>query len=152
MSPSLSTTYATPLALHIRPSRRLRRFILLIHLLAGLAIALLPLSLGWLVVGWLLSGLSLYAGLRRQGRDRHLLWREQDWLIDVGGTEQVAVLDRATLVSPWLTILSLRRVDRGGRCVLPILPDAIAAESFRRLRVRLRVSGRQSIRRAKLEP
>ena len=147
----MSTTYATPLALHIRPSPRLRRFTLLIHLLAGLAILLLPLSAGWLLAGWLLLSLSLFAGLRRQGRERHLLWREQDWLIDVGGAEQVAVLEGATLVSPWLTILSLRRIDRGGRCVLPILPDAIATESFRRLRVRLRVSGRQSIRRAKLE-
>jgi len=148
MSPHLSVTYATPLILDVTPSRRVKYFILLINLLALIALLLLPLP-GSVRLGLclLLVLLCLHA-LRRQHQYYRLVWHEEHWFIQHRDREQEATLLPSSFVTPWLTILNF--VTQGKTLSVLLLADSVNGDSFRRLRVRLKVSGRNSTTHAKM--
>lgn len=136
----MSATYATPLILDVKPSRRVRDFIVLINLLAVLSILLLPLAPGPALA---LCALLVMAGVYTLGRCRghyRLIWQESGWLIREAGQECPAELLPSSFVTPWLAILNFR-TTRGRTLSVPLLMDCVDGDSFRRLRVRLRVEG-----------
>ena len=134
--------FSRPVHLAVRRSRRLAVLLVVMH--AGALGAALAVALPW----WLrlvLTALVLVSAWRAlrhyvigtEAPVRDLLWRTD------GGFEvttprgiEEAVLRGVEVVEPWLTVFRLR--TRSGRNVpIVLLPDAVEAEPFRRLRVRL---------------
>ncbi len=142
-----STAYATPLRLELKPSPVLLSVLTVAHM--GAAGLLLTTSLpAWatscLALSVLASFLWLatrYALLMQPGAVVWLLWRTgNDWLIGArNGTRTTAHLNPESFVRPWLTVLLLAPASGGPTRNVVIFPDSLDAESFRRLRVRLRL-------------
>jgi len=146
----LSATYATPLELDIKPSRWLKAYLQAVHLLAAGALLLLPLAtyLQGLLV---LLLLALYRhSCRRYLRACRLQWRDSGWRLYRDGVAYGADLLPGSLLTRWLTLLNFR-LDTGQRLSVPLLADALEADDFRRLRVRLRVSGNKLPDRARIQ-
>ncbi len=136
----MSVTYATPLTLEVRPSRRLQRFLFLSHGLALLSLLLLdvPLWLRLVLCGLLVAFYWRIGG--RQAPFRRITWYEQGWSIETADRAVPAELLDSSFVTHWLTILNFRCRD-GSRVSSLLLADSVDAEVFRRLRVRLKVDG-----------
>lgn len=130
-----------PLRLQLQPSRYYLVFLASGHILAGVAVCLLPvpmlLRVGGLALLVLLFVRQWYACSRRLPG---LLLRRDgklELLCD-GDAPVVADIEGDTLVWPWLVVLHLR-TEEGARRALPLFPDAFgAADAHRRLRVWLR--------------
>lgn len=134
------------LTIEVGPSRRLAGLLLGMHGFAAAMLGLAPLPhwLAALLMPVLLG--SAWHTLRRDGfrKVRHSLVAVR---LDAecncefqtrAGAWQEAVLLGSSFVAPYLTVLNLK--PAGGRLVkhLVILPDAVNAEDFRRLRVWLK--------------
>jgi len=138
-----STAFATPLSLELRPSRRLSGFLLAAHggALAALPFTSLPfwavIAMGLAVLVGLTRLLPRFATLSHPDAVTRLVWpAEDEWqLATRGGQQDSGVLLPGAYVHPWLVILPFRTGRR--RRSVPILPDMLDADSFRRLRVRL---------------
>lgn len=142
-------TYATPLQVEPRASKRAAGWLVATHL-AGVAV--LPFS-GLPFGAALLLGAALLASLRhawsRHVSRRHraaikrFVWREQDDCLAIygDGTSRACRLAPYAFVTPWLVVLYFRQRRR--TCSLLLLPDMLPADTFRRLRVRLRVTAGQ---------
>lgn len=67
-------------------------------------------------------------------------WRGGQWSLDRGQGEEPVELMGGCRVTPWAVLLCFRD---GAGCAgrLWVLPDAVAADEWRRLRVRLRLEG-----------
>lgn len=142
-----STRYA-PLRLDLKSSPRLAWMVCICH---GGALSLLP-SLP--VPG--LTGACLGAAVAAAGAVtlvRHVLlldaravrtviWQgDTDWqLIERGGTRRTVRLAPDTCVHPWMTVLNFR-LGRWRRRTVLVLPDRTDADTYRRLRVGLRLYG-----------
>jgi toxin CptA len=78
-----------------------------------------------------------------------IIW-QQDNRWKIMPTENIpAVLLPHSLVFPWLTILNFRLASGRRRSVM-IFADAMDAETFRRLRVRLKVSAKKLFKKTSL--
>ena len=141
-----SNKYATPLRLELHTSRLLLILLLFAHggaLLLCLSPAFFPFVR---LVFILFVGLSLLFVYRRfysANIPKSLVWDEDGiWrLRGQNGTWQEAELLPESYVSPYLVILNLRYLD-GRRCPAQVLfYDSLDNESFRRLKVRLRLEG-----------
>jgi hypothetical protein len=141
-----STRYAAPLRLDLRRSRRLALYLIAAH--AG-ALALVPLLPLGSLTGLLLAVLILLCLVRnysarvlmRGGHDIvALVWaREGDWrLLERGGRMHVCHVQPGSYVFPGLTVLNFTGARR---CSIVLLPDSLAPDTFRRLRVRLGLHG-----------
>lgn len=116
----------------------------LTHGLAILACLMTPLPLSAQAFGAVGILFSLHRQGRQPARVRGLtLTAEAEWEIVLPGRTLMAQLEPGTVVTPWLVILHLRSTDRC-RLAVPIWRDAVDPESFRRLRVHLKVRGYQS--------
>jgi hypothetical protein len=134
-----------PVFLELRPSAWLPRGIVAVHVvvLATLWLAYPPsLPRNLLCAAITLHGLWLVMRLlwvpprlavARLELSTRLTWR----VVFRDGRDVEARLQRAALVSPLITTLSLHCAD-GARCEVLLLPDTVNADAFRRLRVRLR--------------
>jgi hypothetical protein len=146
MSPILSGAYATPLQLELVPSRRLQLLLAASHAgglmllpFTGLgAVITLPLAALLCAAGWQAWRSSSALPSRRfvqrltwEAGDRVELTRRD------GMTEQLQ-LQAEAFVTPWLVVLKLQN-RRHHRLYLPVLPDMLPRERYRRLRVRLRL-------------
>ncbi len=137
-----SYTYATPLTLHPEPSRRLGAMLLLMHAGAGLwpFLVLPPLAAG-VMLGTVLASLYHAWGLHL-GRRRitQVVWGAGgEWALETAdGAQRTLRLAPLGYVSAYAVILRLRD-DRTSR-TLVLLTDSLDAETFRRLRVRLRLA------------
>ncbi len=141
-----STGYATPLNLELRPSWRLGAFLAVSHV--GAAAALLLTSLPWWAVIGLASVIAAsmmrlvtrFALFTDPRAIDHLEWLTGgEWrLSSRDGTAFSGVLLPGTYLHPWLVVLAFR-VGRSRRNVV-ILPDMLDSDTFRRLRVRLRLT------------
>jgi len=121
-----------------------------VHLLAAGALLLLPLA-AYLQGLLLLLLLALYRhSCRRYLRTYRLQWRESGWRLYRDGVVYGADLLPGSLLTHWLTLLNFR-LDTGQRLSVPLLADALGSDDFRRLRVRLRVSGNKSPDRARIQ-
>jgi toxin CptA len=137
------------LTIAVGPSRRLAGLLVSMHGFAAAMFWLSPLPL-WLAI----SLMPLFAGsawhtLRRDGFRtlRHSLIALRldadcrcEFQTRAGAWHEAALLG-SSFVSPYLTVLNLH--SEGGRFArhLVILPDAVNAEDFRRLRVWLKWRG-----------
>jgi hypothetical protein len=129
--------------MEIRPSPHLALLLLLFHGLALMSTAFVPgglgLPLALLVLASLIhvlrrealrSGAGSIVLVRYEEGDRYLLHLKERG-------EMGARLLAGGHVSPWLTVLRFRKDD--GRVVsLLLMPDAVDAEDFRRLRIQAR--------------
>ena len=139
--------YATPLQFDIGPSRRMLAWLLLLHAAALAVVALLPLPLPailTLAVAVLLS-LVWHWRLRVSPRYPHavrgLRWEaDGDCTLELASGEQLSArLAAHAFVMPWLVILYFHGRPRS----LVLLPDMLPTQTFRQLRVRLRLKLQQ---------
>ena len=130
-----------PLRIVLQPSRYLLALLIAVHGLAGVALWL-AVSQGWLRVlgGAGLAGSLFFYALRQSRYGGLAVDASGAWRIERDGVWQEAMLVEA-FVTPLLTVLRLRRAD-GRRVALTLLPDSLAREDFRRLRVILKWAGR----------
>ncbi|MGD8617757.1 MAG: hypothetical protein PVH54_01065 [Gammaproteobacteria bacterium] len=144
----MSGQYATPLQLEIGPSRRMLAWLLLTHGAALLMLPLLPipLLLRLALGGMVLFSLAWYwrrlISRRHPQAVRGLRWEAgRDCVLQVASGEQLqTLLAPRAFVMPWLVILYFTGRPRQ----LLLLPDMLTPESFRRLRVRLRLELQQN--------
>lgn len=130
--------------IHMRIGRS-RRLIVLLALMHAGALASIPMiASAWvqLIAAFIVSASAWRAYARyiggRHAPVRELVWRANGSceVTTPAGTER-GVLDSAEWVQPWLTVFTLR-LDSGRKVPVILLPDNVAAEPFRRLRVQLR--------------
>ena len=146
MSPALSGAYATPLRLELVPSRRLQLLLAASHTgglmllpFTGLgAVFTLPLAVLLCAAGW--QAWRSSSALPSRRFVQQLSWGAGDRveLIRRDGTAEHLQLQAGALVTPWLVVLQLRD-SHLRRLYLPVLPDMLPREPYRRLRVRLRL-------------
>ena len=151
--------YASPLRIKYSPSRTLMVVMCIIH---GGAIAMLVISgISWLakvvlmliVSGSLLWFLSVHRQkplIKAMGKCyppvQTIVWDNDDrWILMTGEDEElVAQLLTSSFVHPLLTVVNLKLTGkpgcrlRGSRRSFVFMKDNLDAETFRRLRVRLR--------------
>lgn len=142
--PTSSAKSAAPLHLILERSPTLSRFIIATHALAGLCAVANP----WPV--WLRAGLFVAVAVSAffSYRDHILAPRYQalsllpdgEWEIVSRTGPLVGRVAAGTVVTRWIVILYLT-IEPKGRLAIPILRDSVDPESFRRLRVYLRVAG-----------
>lgn len=137
--PKSSPRSVAPLRLEPRPSRLLRRLLLLIHL-GGAALSLL-LPIGWplhilVPLALLWHGRAL---LRRTALVPTLTWDGDGlWWLHTDAGDQPLQLAPDSVVWPRLVVLNFRFEQGGGRLAVPLLPDSLAPDTMRRLRAALR--------------
>jgi hypothetical protein len=142
-------SFAGPLGLEPRPSRRLAGLIAGVHVLGLGALALTSAPVG--IKGILAAGIlwSLIAGLRghvlRRGRRaiRRAVWLPDGrWIVhDSPNRAQQASLAPGFVALPAVVLVRLV-LPGGGRRTLLLLSDSLDRQTLRRLRVRLRLGGR----------
>jgi hypothetical protein len=137
--PTPSGQSAAPLHLVLEPSPRLRAALAAVHGLAALAALLNPLPL-WLRLGLVAAvAASLRRNLRAPAVRGLSLLPDGHWEIVGKKGVLTAAPGPATLTTPWLAILDLRSAT--GRHAVLVPRDSVDPESFRRLRVHLRIHG-----------
>jgi hypothetical protein len=140
--PNSSAKSAAPLHLVLERSRILYGAMVVLHGLAGIAALANPWPL-WSQAGLLSAvGLSLYLTLRDHVFDPAVrgLFLNPDghWEVLRRNGPVTATLAGSTVAVSWIVILHL--VTETGIVAIPIVRDSVDPESFRRLRVYLRVS------------
>jgi hypothetical protein len=146
MSHTLSTQYAAPLRLELGPSRALAAWLIVVHAspLALLPLLHLPLWLNLAISATVLCG--LFDAWRRRVRRGHpdavrtVLWKEAGHcqLILNSGQQRRVSLAAQAFILPWMVVLHFKTPQRRLRYLL-VLSDMLDDETFRRLRVRLRI-------------
>ncbi|MCB1736599.1 MAG: hypothetical protein KDI42_00585 [Gammaproteobacteria bacterium] len=137
-----------PLRLHFGVSVRLAGVLLLTHLLALTMVWFSTFPLPGQVAFSVLIAISAWWNHRRHvlhqgpGAVRALYWdADGSWrLLDSNGNEHPVLRRGEFLRTPWLVLLNFRAVSKARFAVL-IPRDALPADDFRRLRLRLRVAG-----------
>ncbi len=148
---TLLRKYATPLLLEPGPSRMLRAWLLLSHLLAISIVPFmsLPLWAGSISISVLLFSLwhsiRLHITLAHRDAVCGVEWFEaHDCQLQLSsGRETRARLMPQVFILPWLVIMHFR-CDSGRIRHLVLLPDMLEQEVFRRLRVRLMIERDQA--------
>ena len=130
----------------LRPSRQLAALLFLASALSLVSSWLLPvpllaiLALTGLILYGAVSCMLLDAGLRRMHScvAFRLEDREEIVLVLRNGMHLPGRISPDSLVTPYLVILNVVLREQRGKRSLQIMPDAMGADSFRRLRVALR--------------
>ncbi|MCF6337787.1 MAG: hypothetical protein L3J84_07515 [Gammaproteobacteria bacterium] len=145
-----STKFAQPLRLQPEASRILVGLLTAGHL--GAIAVLFPLDLSMMTkIGIAVVLLvSLTIAIRKQpgrigeGGVQILTWQTDDeWVLETAdGTQIKASLHESTYVHPWLVVLNFRRENQRSLLTFTLAPDALDKETFRELRVRLKVAGK----------
>lgn len=138
-----STKYASPLRLSPRPSRILTGLLVLVHggALVMVGLSALPL-LAQLAIGAIVL-LSLLLTLRQTMPVKHLTWKQDgEWVMEArDGESRQAQLHVSSYAHPWLVVLNFHVEGRRRLKSVVLFPDALPADSLRRLRVRLSLEG-----------
>jgi len=127
--------------LHLTPSRIFLTLILLLHLAAIMALVQAGLPVVWRAPVFFLVLLSGVMSLRQEKKAGHVLLREQStsWWLAAGERQATASLQHARVWRYLVVMDFLCRQDRKvWRKRVVVFPDSVPADSFRRLRVRLR--------------
>lgn len=150
---------AIPLFLALKPSRILRTLTVSCHLLAVIAVFLSTVPLLVQLTLCIAITISLCYNHRQDSREQFLIWRAGNrWVIEIAPTaaydeadQDTGSTDTATdtataelksidFFSRWLVILTLRTATgRSAKYVIAF--DALSENTFRLLRVRLRIEG-----------
>ena len=144
-----SEKFEQPLRLQPKTSRILVSLLSVGHI--GAIAILFPLDLSLLVKSAiaLMLIISLAVSLKKQpgrvgeGGVQTLIWQaDGDWLLETAdGQSFAATLHESTYVHPYMVVLNFRQENKRGLLSFPLAPDALGAETFRILRVRLKVAG-----------
>ena len=136
-----------PLTLTLGASRGLYRALGV----AGMAAGVLALAWPWWAVPswWLAAGGATWCAIRRHAslaspQAMIALRYDASGALHVqsgNGTWHSATLLGSSCVTPWCTVLNLRLAGKRCSRSMVIVPDAVDAQTFRRLRVRLRWGG-----------
>ncbi len=145
-----STKYAQPLKLQPEASRILIGLLIAGHLGAIAVLFPLDLSLPIKITIAVVLLVSLVIALRKQpgrmgeGGVQTLIWQtDGEWLLETAGGEKMeASLHESTYVHPWLVVLNFRQENKPGMLTFTLAPDALDRETFRELRVRLKMAGK----------
>lgn len=132
----LSNAFAAPLRLELKPSYQRRYWRWFTHLVV---LATLPLLQSvWLMAG--IAALILLSLYRTRTESKLvLLWHaDGHWTLFEDGTASPASLTGTAFVQSWLVILPLSVGSSAALRYIPVFPDMLSAETFRRLRVGLR--------------
>jgi hypothetical protein len=142
--PPLSKPSATSLHLILERSRALQTAVVAVHGLALIAALANPLPGGiQLLLGGAILG-SLFLSWQRLIQVRGLTLNPADeWEIILHDQTVLALLAPSTILTPWLVILHLTAGNR--KFAIPICRDAVDPESFRKLRVYLRIAGHRAL-------
>jgi toxin CptA len=144
-----STKYVQPLRLQPKASRLFIVFLTVSHLTAIAVLFPLELTL-WVKISITITlVVSLLVSLKKQpGRVgergvQTLTWEaDGDWLLETTeGESLTTTLHESTYVHPWFIVLNFREAHKRGLLSFVLAPDALDAETFRALRVRLKVAG-----------
>lgn len=141
-----SPKYASPLILKPETSRVFIGLFAIAHL--GALAVVLPLNLSWVIKISLLSlvAVSMFVVLRGKGFSNVniLTWKEGgEWVLELSdGTQYETYLLPSSYVSPWLVVLNFSKAENQRGRSVTLFRDALDEESFRRLRVRLRIDGK----------
>lgn len=143
----MSGKYAAPLRLELGPSRSMAVWLIVVHLapLLLLPALQLPLWVNLLILSTV--SYSLIDGWRRQARRSHpdtvrtVIWKDaQSCQLTLTSGQQLEIaLAAQAFILPWLVVLHFKTPKRRFR-YLPVLPDMLDEDVFRRLRVRLRIA------------
>ncbi len=143
-----SPKYASPLVLKPETSRIFIGLFSIAHL--GAMAAVLPLAFSWIIkIGLLiLLAVSLFIVLRGKGlaNVNTLTWKEGgEWALELNdGTQYETYLLPSSYVSAWLVVLNYNKAENQRSRSVALFRDALDEESFRRLRVRLGVEGKEN--------
>lgn len=127
------------------PSNYLTLILLLAHAVVIAALLFVPLPKVALVLLLMVLAVSMIYYVLRDAR----LGLDNSWtalrlegdrvvLVNRKGAELAGALQRNSLVTPHLVLLNILIPDTRQRCNVVLMPDSMAAESFRRLRVMLK--------------
>jgi hypothetical protein len=141
----LSNGFDKPLHLNRKPSRLFAGYLVLLHALALLAL-LQPLALSALAKGGLWSLLICSVGYHlryflQQCDVHNAYWVWQSggaWLRDIEEHCYTVVTSRS-VNTPWFVVVTLACVDQPAQRIL-VLRDQLDPDTFRRLRVRLKLA------------
>jgi len=148
-----SKKYASPLRLDVRPSRFLSFLLLVLHLAAIGLFIFLAFELVITALGIVLMLVSAYFTIQKYGRQQSasavvgVIWDADDvWQLEMqNGRRSTVTLLPDSYVHPSISILRFNYVSdqqsvRGSlSATVILLKDNVNADSFRRLRVRLKV-------------
>jgi Membrane-bound toxin component of toxin-antitoxin system len=137
----LSRQYASPLLLKISYSKNYRNLVVTIFTLSALSIYLIYEQLG--IISVFLFVFLIVTTLRAliNNREFDLHWQDSgDWMIAQQHKLVPAKLCDSSVFTSICSVLNFK-LDGGRRQSILIFKDNIDAESFRRLRVRVKVQG-----------
>ncbi len=143
-----SKKYASPLHLEIKPSRFLFYFLIALHLFAFILLWFLPLFIAWqvlisifIIVGGIYSVKS-YATKQLPSSVVGLVWdADEQWFIQTQeGKTQPVILNGNSYVHPKFTLLNFKQENKWFSKAVILLWDNVDENSFRRLRVRLKIT------------
>jgi len=143
-----SPKYASPLILKPETSRVFTGLFAVAHL--GAMAVVLPLNFSWVIKISLLSlvVVSMFVVLRGKGfaNVNVLTWKEgSEWVLELNdGTQIETYLLPSTYVSTWLVVLNFSKAENQRSRSVTLFRDSLDQESFRRLRVRLRMDGKNA--------
>jgi len=142
-----SPKYASPL-LKPETSRVFTGLFAVAHL--GAMAIVLPLNFSWLIKITLLTlvAVSMFVVLRGKGfaNVNVLTWKEgSEWVLELSdGIQYETYLLPSSYVSPWLVVLNFSKAENQRGRSVTLFRDALDQETFRRLRVRLRMGGKNA--------
>jgi len=143
-----SPKYASPLILKPETSRVFTGLFAVAHL--GAMAIVLPLNFSWLIKITLLTlvAVSMFVVLRGKGfaNVNVLTWKEgSEWVLELNdGTQVETYLLPSSYVSPWLVVLNFSKAENQRGRSVTLFRDTLDQETFRRLRVRLRMGGKNA--------
>lgn len=137
----LSTPYGEPLDLAVRPSRLIGMLLFLMHMLAVLVCAPLPIPFDYRV-GLLLAIMGAFIwnmNTFMQRTPRRVYWsREEGWIItDRRGKQHPVLPMPEPYIGSWLVVGYFKDEDGTKRTIM-LGQDSVRADGFRRLTVLLR--------------
>lgn len=142
MCQNLSRKYASPLLFRISISKKYRNIVLALFGLSALSIYIINDQLSNVSIT-ILFVLLLLVTLKALSNNQmlNLHWQaNDDWLISSGHYFVSAKLCDSSVITSFCSILNFK-LEGGCRQSVLIFKDNIDAESFRRLRVRVKVQG-----------
>lgn len=143
-----SPKYASPLILKPETSQVFVGLFTAAHL--GAIAVVLSLNFSWIIIISLLTlvVISMVVVLRSKGFGNIsiLTWKEGgEWVLELNNGEQYETyLLPSSYVSRWLVVLNFRKSEDQRSRSVTLFRDALGEKVFRRLRVRLRMDGKNT--------
>lgn len=145
MSQNLSRQYATPLLLNVAYSKIYRNLLLAIFVLSALSVYLISTPFNttssFIFICVLLGLIYVTYSALLNNQEYELNWQENNyWLITQNNMCETAELCESSVITSFCAVLNFN-IKQGKRQTILLFNDNVDAQSFRRLRVRVKVQG-----------